>query len=218
MSPKTQRPRGRPRTYDPDAVLDQVLNIFWTQGYSGTSLDDLSAASGMNRPSLYAGFGDKRSLYIKAMGRFRDRARVHFEQALRPQPDDSSFADVIERYLHAAIELEGGNADTGVCGCAVISTASAEALADPEIRNVLDEVLCEMDNQLQARLRDALAVGDLPAGTDIETMGFLLTSTAHSIGIRARAGHLRRSAERLARPIAIALFQQAKCLDERGIG
>lgn len=209
MGSTTRRPRGRPRAYDPDVVLDQVLTTFWRQGYSGTSMDDLSAACGMNRPSLYAGFGDKRALYIKAMGRFRDRARAHFEQALHSQPSDSCFADVIERYLRAAIELEGGNPETGVCGCAVISTASAEALADPEIRRVLDEVLREMDDQLHMRLRDALEGGELPAGTDIETMGFLLTSTAHSIGIRARAGHVRQDAERLARPIALALVQQA---------
>ncbi|MGQ7814991.1 TetR/AcrR family transcriptional regulator [Metapseudomonas furukawaii] len=208
MVSKARRPRGRPRSYDPDTVLDQVLTTFWRQGYSRTTLDDLAAASGMNRPSLYAGFGDKRSLYIKAMYRFRDRAKAHFEQALHAQPNDASFADVIERYLRAAIELESGHPETGVCGCAVISTASAEALADSEIRKVLDGVLRDMDKQLHARLCDALAGRELPPGTDIETLGFLLTSTAHSIGIRARAGHLRQEAERLARPIALTLAKQ----------
>jgi AcrR family transcriptional regulator len=58
------RPRGRPRAYDPDVALAQAMDTFWHAGYAGTSLDDLSAATGMNRPSLYAAFGDKRALYL----------------------------------------------------------------------------------------------------------------------------------------------------------
>jgi len=65
MTPQvTAKPRGRPRAYDPDVALEQAMQTFWKSGYCGTSLDDLSAAMHMNRPSLYAGFGDKRRLYI----------------------------------------------------------------------------------------------------------------------------------------------------------
>src|SRR5579862_6643494 len=61
------RRRGRPRAYDPDAALARAMETFWKSGYAGTTLDDLSAATGMNRPSLYAAFGDKRALYFKAL-------------------------------------------------------------------------------------------------------------------------------------------------------
>jgi hypothetical protein len=149
----------------------------------------------MNRPSLYAGLGDKRTIYIKAMQRFQAYARQHFGKALEAHPQDRSFADVMARYLRAAIEVDGYHEQTGVSGCAVISTATAEALIDPQIRQVLDDVLSEMDEQLHVRLQIAVACGELPIHTDIQALGFLLTSTAHSIGIRARAGQARQDIE-----------------------
>ncbi len=201
----TTRPRGRPRAYDPEQALDRALHAFWKGGYSGTSLDTLAAATGLNRPSLYAGLGDKRTIYIKAMRRFKEHARAHFGAALAAQPDDQSFADVIARYLRAAIEVDGPQDETGVSGCAVISTATAEALTDPEIRQVLEDVLEEMDVQLFDRLRSARDSGELPADADIEALGFLMTSTAHSIGIRSRAGQAKQDMEGLVDALALAL-------------
>lgn len=192
----TVRPRGRPRAYDPEQALERALHAFWKGGYAGTSLDALAAATGLNRPSLYAGLGDKRTIYLKAMQRFQDRAQQRFGTALAPRADDQSFADVIARYLRAAIEVDGPQESLGVSGCAVISTASAEALTDPDIRQVLDEMLNEMDSQLHERLQEAVAGGQLPPDTDIEALGFLLTSTAHSIGIRARAGKATEELEK----------------------
>ena len=93
------RPRGRPRAYDPEQALECALHAFWKGGYSGTSLDTLAAETGLNRPSLYAGLGNKHTIYIKAMRRFQRRARERFGAALASQPDDRSFVDVIARYL-----------------------------------------------------------------------------------------------------------------------
>lgn len=171
------------------------MHAFWKGGYSGTSLDTLAAATGLNRPSLYAGLGDKRTIYIKAMRRFQEHARQHFGAALAPRADDRSFADVVARYLHAAIEVDGPQESIGVSGCAVISTAMAEALTDSDIRQVLHEVLEEMDSQLHSWLQAAVTKGTLPRETDVETLAFLLASLAHSIGIRARAGASRQELE-----------------------
>src|SRR5262245_20822174 len=66
-----RRPRGRPRKYDPDDALAKAMGAFWDRGYAATSLDDISAATGMNRPSLYAAFGDKQAIYLKAIERYR---------------------------------------------------------------------------------------------------------------------------------------------------
>src|SRR5580765_5390194 len=67
--------RGRPRAYEPDVALARALDVFWKDGFAATSLDDLSAATGMNRPSLYGAFGDKRELYKKSYENYRNRAR-----------------------------------------------------------------------------------------------------------------------------------------------
>ncbi|MBV8701690.1 MAG: TetR/AcrR family transcriptional regulator, partial [Bradyrhizobium sp.] len=68
--------RGRPRAYEPDVALGKALDLFRKGGFAATSLDDLSSATGMNRPSLYGAFGDKRELYIKSYQRYRDDARA----------------------------------------------------------------------------------------------------------------------------------------------
>jgi len=189
------RPRGRPRAYDPEQALERAMHTFWKRGYCGTTLDDLSAAMHMNRPSLYAGFGDKHQLYLKAMQRFQAQARKHFAEALAPRVNDCSFADVIARYLYAAIDLYTGKETTG---CAVIATATAHALTEPDIGQVLDTVLQEMDSQLCQCLQSAMECGALPRDADIEALTFLLASTTHSIGIRARAGFTRQRLERMA--------------------
>src|SRR3981189_3451887 len=68
--------RGRPRAYQPEIALGKALDLFRKGGFAATSLDDLSAATGMNRPSLYGAFGDKRELYIKSYARYRADARA----------------------------------------------------------------------------------------------------------------------------------------------
>ena len=78
MVQKSKAKRGRPRAYDPEVALGNALAAFWDGGYAATSLDDLSAATGLNRPSLYGAFGDKRALYIQAYRRYREHVRETF--------------------------------------------------------------------------------------------------------------------------------------------
>jgi len=197
------RPRGRPRAYDPEQALERAMHTFWKRGYCGTTLDDLSAAMHMNRPSLYAGFGDKHQLYLKAMQRFQAQARERFAEALESRADDSAFADVIARYLHAAIDLYTASETTG---CAVIATTTAQALTEPDIGQLLDSVLDEMDSQLYQCLQTAVDNGVLPDDIDIEALTFLLASSAHGIGIRARAGFTRQRLERMAELLVRTLW------------
>src|SRR5258708_9237707 len=75
--------RGRPRAYEPEQALGKALDLFRKGGFAATSLDDLSAATGMNRPSLYGAFGDKRELYIKSYARYRADARAAMVEAFK---------------------------------------------------------------------------------------------------------------------------------------
>src|SRR5260370_32682165 len=76
------RRRGRPRAYDPEVALQRAMEAFWDGGFSGTSLDDLSARMGMNRPSLYAAFGDKQGLYLKTLNSYIAGKRAAIAAAL----------------------------------------------------------------------------------------------------------------------------------------
>jgi len=161
------RPRGRPRAYDPDTALEQALIAFWRSGYAGTSLDMLSEATGLNRPSLYSGFGDKLELYLKAMQKFQTRAAQHFAAALEARAGDSSLGERIERYLDAAIDLYTSPEEGEATGCAVLSTAAAQALTVPEVGQLLARVLEDMDAQVQACFQMAVEAGELPRGLDL---------------------------------------------------
>src|SRR5580700_8840139 len=79
------RRRGRPRAYQPEIALGKALDLFRKDGFAATSLDDLSAATGMNRPSLYGAFGDKRELYIKSYQRYRNDARTAMIEVFRSE-------------------------------------------------------------------------------------------------------------------------------------
>ena len=89
MVQKESARRGRPRAYDPDTALARAMAVFWAGGYAGTSLDDVTAGTGMNRPSLYGAFGDKHALYLHTLA-IRSRAgepRKALEAMLEPALD-----------------------------------------------------------------------------------------------------------------------------------
>ena len=88
-------PRGRPREFDADQALDRALRVFWRKGYEGASLLDLTRAMGINRPSLYAAFGDKRALFRKALDRYVDGPAAYVGEALKAP----TGRGVVERLL-----------------------------------------------------------------------------------------------------------------------
>ena len=93
---------GRPRQYDPDHALAKAAAAFWKGGYAGTSLDELAAATGMNRPSLYAAFGDKRDLYLKTLERYQRKSRA---KTLELLADDPTLRVFLTRFYDGALEI-----------------------------------------------------------------------------------------------------------------
>src|SRR5258708_19962388 len=92
---------GRPRSFDIDSALDRVLLVFWRKGFEGTSLSDLTKAVGVNRPSLYAAFGDKEALFRKALDRYLDGPAAYTQEALK----EPTARAVIEPLLRRAAEF-----------------------------------------------------------------------------------------------------------------
>src|SRR5450432_383634 len=92
--------KGRPRGFDPETALDQALHVFWRQGYEGTSLTDLTEAMGINRPSLYAAFGNKEALFRKVLERYATGPTSYMTKALA-QP---TAHKVVEHLLRGATQ------------------------------------------------------------------------------------------------------------------
>src|ERR1700720_3623364 len=133
--------RGRPRAYEPEIALGKALDLFRKDGFAATSLDDLSAATGMNRPSLYGAFGDKRELYIKSYQRYRDDARTAMIDIFR---EEMPVRERLARIYAVALDIYLSG-ELGPRGCFTVMTATSEAVLDSEIRGMVQEGLVELD-------------------------------------------------------------------------
>lgn len=187
MRTDTEKPRrGRPPAYDRGQALGAIRDAFWRTGLAATSLDDLAAAAGMNRPSLYGAFGDKRAMYLAAMALFSAELGGAIRKALaEPRLDDALAA-----FYAAIIDVHLGGPD-GPRGCFVSGTAPVEALQDPVVRDALAAVFADLDAGLAARLRKAQADGEIAADADPVMLGKIAAAVVHSLALRARAGASR---------------------------
>lgn len=181
------RTRGRPRSFDPDQALGRATERFRTYGFAGTSLDELSEATGLARPSLAAAFGDKRALYIAAIERLT--ARVE-RQLLRLGEAKLPLRDLVERILIGSIDLYLTGSD-GPEGCLIINTAATQAASDPQVREKVNAFLAVEDG----RIAELLAAAGSPAP---EAQGRLVASMLHSLSVRARGGAPREELVRVA--------------------
>lgn len=183
--------RGRPRAYEPDVALGKALDLFRRQGFAATSLDDLSEATGMNRPSLYSAFGDKRELYIKSYQRYREDARASMVEIFR---QEMPVRQRLERIYASALNIYLSG-ETGPRGCFTVVTAASEAVGDPEIRAMVLEGLSELDKAFANCFRRAKEKGELPASADPAALAQLASATVHTIAIRSRARVPRKELE-----------------------
>jgi AcrR family transcriptional regulator len=189
-SPVPPKRRGRPRTYEPEVALGKALDLFRKEGFAATSLDDLSAATGMNRPSLYGAFGDKRELFIKSYQRYREDARAAMAGIFR---DELPIRQRLARIYAVALDIYlSGDSPRG---CFTVMTAASEAVSDPDIRAMVLEGLAELDKAFAACFRRAKEKGEIPASADPVALAQIASSTIHTIAIRARARTPRKELE-----------------------
>src|ERR1700761_3486166 len=190
----TKKPRGRPRAYEPETALRQVADAFWKAGYAGTSLDDISAATGMNRPSLRAAFGDKHDLYIKALNDYWEHK---FAAIRRAFGRGGTLLETLIRVYDAALSIYFSG-DDQVRGCFVVGTAITEAPGDAEIQRIVAGGFRALDADFEARFQLARMAGELKHDADPKALALLASATMHSLGVRARSGSSRGELRKLA--------------------
>jgi TetR/AcrR family transcriptional repressor of nem operon len=139
---------ARPRSFDPGEVLDLARDVFWRKGFQGTSLDDITAATGIAKPSLYAAFGDKNALFLKVLDRYHERIVANAERILQ---EGSSARDAIERWLTGFVPFCSGA--RGTRGCLSVNTAVDGASDQKEVRNKIQRFNRKLETLLSNRLR-----------------------------------------------------------------
>jgi AcrR family transcriptional regulator len=142
----------------------------------------------MNRPSLYAAFGDKRDLYLKTLARYRDSARA---VTLTLLADDPPLRVFLDRFYKAALDLYLAG-EGGARGCYTIGTAATQATVDSKVRAFLAEGVRNSDAFLAEQFSRARERGEIPRSADPAMLAQLATATLHTLAVRARAGLPRR--------------------------
>ncbi|MFL6074912.1 MAG: TetR/AcrR family transcriptional regulator [Mycobacteriales bacterium] len=184
---------GRPRAFDRDAALDSALTLFWRHGYEATSLAELTRAMGINPPSLYAAFGDKRALFTEAVDRYQ---RLHGYFSVRALDEEPTARAGIERLLR---EAAGIYADPGhPPGCMIITAATN---CGPQHADVQDEMRGHRETLRRLfteRIAADVAAGLLPHDTDPDALGRFYAATMQAMSAQARDGATVEELDRIA--------------------
>lgn len=194
MSETKGKPRGRPRSFDPETALSRARDVFWDAGYSAASLDELASAMEMNRPSVYAAFGDKEALYLKSLADYRDAGAQGLRAALDPK---RPLAEGLREAYRSALAVYCGDPDAPR-GCLLIGTAAVESVRNPRVRAAMSESLDLFNAILEERFRLAKKTGEIDAAADPAMLAKLAASIMYALAVRARAGEPRAALEALA--------------------
>jgi TetR/AcrR family transcriptional regulator, copper-responsive repressor len=186
-------PRGRPRKFDTDQVLDRVRDTFWRYGYAGTTMDQLAAATGLHKPSLYGAFGDKKKLYLAALDNYLADIRAEFAEAFA-LPD---LFESLKAMTDWSIDKFMGKDEAGA-GCFMMHTAMPEASEDPEISRAVRESMDSLDRALVRRFEKAIEAGQISARADPHALAMVMVANHYEISGRARAGYSRDELRALA--------------------
>jgi AcrR family transcriptional regulator len=198
---KTTGTVGRPRAFDPDEALESAMRVFWRKGYEGTSLSDLTEAMGINRPSLYAAFGNKEELFRKAFSRYLEKMTCLNEAFSEP-----TAYRFVERLLAGiADSLTDPNQPPGCMG--VMSALACGEEAQP----IREELICSrrsVEVAIGERLRRAQEAGELAADCSAPDLARFIATVTQGMAVQAVSGatrdDLRRTAEWTLRALPIA--------------
>lgn len=184
--------RGRPRSFDKDRALDAALRVFWEKGYEGASLSDLTGAMGINRPSLYAAFGDKEALFRQALERYEQGPVAYMEEALH----EPTARRAVERMLRGTVCVL--TRPQSPRGCLLVQGALACGDESMAMRKELATHRSAGELALRKRLKRAKDEGELPATTDPVDLARFYMAVMHGMSVQAAGGANRSALEGVA--------------------
>jgi TetR/AcrR family transcriptional repressor of nem operon len=173
----------RPKSFDEDAVLDQAVNLFWERGYEGTSLADLETHLGLGRQSLYNTFGDKQSLFLKALERYR---RTMGEGAFAQLNAPGAGLGAVRGFFKATVESL--TAPGPRRACLVASTIVERGSQDADALLRCNQARAGLERAFRRALAQAKTSGELPGTLDVEAAATLLVVQNYGLSVLAKTG------------------------------
>src|SRR5207237_328131 len=199
-------PRGRPRAFDADVALERAMHVFWAKGYEGASLSDLTQAMRINRPSLYAAFGNKEKLFRKVLDRYINGPLAYFGKALGA----AKARDVVEQIFLGAANMPSDPRTPA--GCLVVQGALACGDAAGSVRKEIGARRAAAKAALRRRLQRAKREGDLPSNADPAELSHYVMTVLHGMAVQSADG---ASPDQLRRVAQIALRAWPRRLVDR---
>ena len=190
---KPSRPRGRPRSFDREAALDQAMRLFWRHGYEATSISELALAMNINAPSLYAAFGDKQALFLETIQRYQNGTGSFAARALQESP--TAEAAVRRTLMDAARELTNPAMPPG---CMVVGSALNTSKDSESVAQALVAMRRAGEAAILERLTRAQREGDLPKSAHVKALAAYVTTVLQGMTIKAKDGATRRELEAIA--------------------
>jgi AcrR family transcriptional regulator len=185
-------PKGRPREFDMNKALDRALNVFWRKGYEGASLIDLTKAMKINRPSLYAAFGNKESLFRKVLDRYTNGPAAFFRAALEAPTARAAVEQLLRQTVTSLTNPRNPR------GCLIVQSAlTCGKEADP-IRKTLISQRNAAQAAIRRRLQVAKFAGDLPASASAPDLARFISAVVHGLAVQAASGAKRAELQRVA--------------------
>ena len=180
---------GRPRAFDAEKALDRAMQVFWRKGYLGASLSDLTDAMGINRPSLYAAFGNKKSLFRKALDRYAKGPSSYLGEALQ----EPTARAVIERLLRGVVDLLSDPRTPPTC----LWVHGALSCGDDSMRKEFAAQRAAGLAELRIRFKRAVVDGDLPPDSDVDTLAHYVQTVNFGLTVQASTGATRKELLRI---------------------
>jgi AcrR family transcriptional regulator len=178
---------GRKRSFDKDEALDKAMRVFWDNGFAGTSLTDLTGALGINKPSLYAAFGNKEQLFQAAMEHSIDKYGSPLFELLT-QSTDKAFSQRLQNYLFAVVELNCS--DDAPKGCFLVKSCceSGGAGMPDDISSLMLDTSYDFEAALCNILQSEKHRGQLPTDLNAKDTAAYILSIIYGLSIMARRG------------------------------
>jgi len=175
-------PSGRVRQFDADVALDRALDVFWARGYEGATLPELTKAMGINRPSLYAAFGNKEQLFRKALDRYQSGPLTFLTEALNKPTARAAAEAIFSGFIRMQRNRVKGR------GCLIVSGALASGEDAEVVRRELAQLRQSIVAVFRKRFERAVADGDLPKGTDCATLGRYIATVLNGLAVQVASG------------------------------
>lgn len=185
--PLPRRRTGRPLSFDRDTALERAMLAFWRHGYETTSISDLTTAMGVSTPSLYAAFGDKKTLFLEAM-----RLYAGDTEAIARRIDGASTAHAAAREMLAGAAIAYTGEETPR-GCLLASATASGSSASSGVQHAVAGIRGTIEAHLRARIERDIADGLLPPGTQAAALSGLVMAVTLGMSALARDGMTRPS-------------------------